>query len=163
MTGEHSRWLTCFVRILLLCLFVLCGCSHVRQPNSTEALAEQKQQANAERAKLRERESEQLRTAVREAYVNEHPNLHPDIRKAILKEHLKAGMGPWDVIAAYSLWQYTSDPSFANYRNTGVFPEWQLMQRQPATAQSNKEEWVLRRGKDTQHLSFENGALVRWK
>jgi hypothetical protein len=152
------------VRVLLIFLaLALVGCAGPRQFNSTDALAAQKQKEHAERTKELARQNKQLREAVRQAYVNEHPTLNANVRKAILKENLTEGMSNWDVIAAYSLWQYTSDPRVAGYRESGVAPLWTLVKWQLATTQASQDEWILQRGKDTQFLFFEKGELVRWK
>jgi hypothetical protein len=152
------------MRFLLVLALILSGCAAPRQPNSTEALAEQKQQARAERAKQLDKENEKLRLAVRQFYVDQHPALSADIRKAIFKERLKVGMSMWDVIAAYSLWEYTTESQGANYRGIGVVALWRLVdRRQTATAQGQQDEWILRRQNDTQHLYFQSGALTAWK
>jgi hypothetical protein len=150
--------------IFLSSVLFLSGCAGPRQPNSTEALAEQKQRAREQRTKQRERDDEQLRLAVRQLYVNDHPALRADFRKAILKERLKTGMNMWEVIAAYSLWEYTSDVQVARYRDTGVVSLWRLVdRRQTTTAHPRQEEWVLQRQKDVRHLYFSDGMLAAWK
>ena len=152
------------MRFLLVCALILTGCAAPRQPNSTEAVAEQKQRTRTEREKQMERDNQEVRLAVRQLYINEHPALSADFRKAILKERLKAGMTMWDVIAAYSLWQYTIDSRLAKYRESGVVGLWTLAdRRQTTTAQVRQEEWILQRQKDTQRLYFESGTLTAWK
>ena len=153
------------MRLLLICacVLILAGCAAPPQPNSSEVLAEQKQRARADRDKQRARDNEQLRLAVRQLYIDDKPALSADIRKAILKEQLKAGMTMWDVIAAYSLWEYVGDPRAARYRDTGVVSQWNLAdRRQPTTSATPQEEWILRREKETRHLYFKNGLLADW-
>ena len=150
------------MRFLLICALFLSGCAGPKQPYSTDALAEQKQRMLAERRKQNEKDNQALRLALRQAYLSQHPELNEDIRKAILKEKLHVGMSMWDVIAAYSLWQYTSDARVSKYRETGVPPLWELAGRQQ-TKVGQDEEWVLQRQKDTQHLYFQKGALTSWK
>jgi hypothetical protein len=143
---------------------ILSGCATPQQPSSTEALAEQKQQARAGRAKQIDKENEKLRLSVRQFYIDQHPTLSAEFRKAILKERLKVGMSMWDVIAAYSLWEYATEPQAASYRNIGVLPLWRLAdRRQTVTAQGQQDEWILRRENDTQRLFFQSGALTEWK
>jgi hypothetical protein len=152
--------LTASMRFLLLCALILGGCAAPQQSNSTDALAEQKQNMRAERAKQIEKENEQRRVMLRQLYVNEHPELSAAIRKAILKERPKVGMTMWDVVAAYSLWEYTSDPQLAKYRAGGVTALWTLTDRRQ-TGQA-QEQWILQRKKDTQRLTFANGTLTAW-
>jgi hypothetical protein len=163
LTEQCCGWFTAAVRFLLFCALILTGCAAPTQPNSTEALAEQKQRFRADRAKQQKRDEEALRLALRQSYLAEHLALPADIQKAILKERLTAGMTTWDVIAAYSLWGYTTDPRVARYRDSGVTSLWTLVQHQAGTADLPREEWVLERQKDIQHLYFEKGTLTRWK
>jgi hypothetical protein len=152
------------MRFLLVCALILSGCAAPRQQDSTEAIAQQKQRTRAEREKRMERDDQKLRLALRQFYINEHPALSADFRKAILKERLKVGMTMWDVIAAYSLWEYTTDSRVAKYRESGVVGLWTLAdRRQTTTAQVRLEEWIMQRKKDTQHLYFESGTLTAWK
>jgi hypothetical protein len=149
------------MKSFLLCALILAGCAAPRQPNSTEALAEEKRQALANRRKQDEKVEAAKRLAVREIYVQDHPDLKPEIRKAILKERIKVGMSVWQVIAAYSLWEYTNDPQTAKYRSVGTLPLWTLADwRQAAPGQI--QQWTLRRQKETKHLFFEEGLLKKW-
>jgi len=151
------------VRLLLFCALILTGCAAPTQHDSTDAIAEQKQQFREDRAKQLDREGAALRLSVRQFYLTEHPTLRDDIRKAILHERLRAGMTTWDVIASYSLWAYTTDPAVAKYRDSGVTALWALVNHQAPTADAPREQWDLQRDKDVQHLYFEKGALTRWK
>jgi hypothetical protein len=150
------------VRLLLLCALLLAGCASPRQPNSSEAIADQKQQARARRQADNDKRNEELRRATRQLYVQDHPDLKPDVRKAILKERIKIGMTDWQVIAAYSLWEYTSDASVARYRDLGAAPLWTIAdRRQTSAGQTRQEQWTLEREKATQTLYFENGLLTK--
>jgi hypothetical protein len=152
------------MRLLLLWALLLAGCAAPRQPNSTEALAEQKQRIRADREKKRELYNQQLRLVVRQHYLKTHPALSRAISKAILQERLKVGMTKWDVIAAYSLWEYTDDPEAAEYRESGVVALWSLVDRRQTTAPgAPQEEWTLQRQREIRRLQFENGMLTAWK
>jgi hypothetical protein len=151
------------MRPFLLCALLLAGCAAPRQPNSTEALAEQKQQALAQRKKENDKFNEAVRLTVRQIYVQDHPDLSADIRKAILKERLKAGMSAWQVVAAYSMWEYTTDPKMARYRGIGAVPLWALAGQRQTAGKTEQAEWILQRQTATQHLYFENGILTKWK
>jgi hypothetical protein len=151
-------------RIFLLCALIVSGCAGPRQQYTTEAVAAQKEQARAGRHKELERENQTLRLEVRKLYVNDHPELSAKFRKAILKEKIKAGMTPWQVIAAYSLWEYTTDPSGANYKSMGAPALWALAdRRQTPGGQSQQEYWVLKRDRNTRYVYFQNGAVTEWK
>jgi hypothetical protein len=152
------------MRLLLLCALILTGCGTPRQPNSTEALAEQKQQVRDQLAKQNAEYNEKLRLAVRQVYVQDHPELSAEVRRAILKEKIRTGMTAWHVIAAYSLWDYTSDPASGRYREAGAPSLWTIAdRRQTTTGAVFQEEWMLQRDKKTQHLYFENAVLKKLK
>ena len=123
-------------------------------------MAEQKQRAQADRTKQREKENAELRLAVRQVYVKGNPNLNSGIRNAILKEKLRAGMTMWDVIAAYSMWEYSNDPRAKDFRDSGVVSLWNLQNR--VNPNPDQEEWFLQRGKDRKHLSFKKGLLASY-
>ncbi len=113
--------------------------------------------------KEKEKHNQAVRLAVRRVYLQDHPELSSPVRKAILKERLEKGMNAWQVIAAYSLWDYSNDPSAAKYRAIGAMPLWALTDRRVATAgQTQIEEWTLEKNKDIQYLHFENGILTKW-
>ena len=74
------------------------------------------------------------------------------------------GMNAWHVVAAYSLWEHTTDPRVARYRDIGAQPLWALVNRgQTTTGNIQTEQWVLSKQKETQYLSFENGTLTALK
>ena len=80
-------------------------------------------------------------------------------------EQIKVGMTPWQVVAAYSLWEYTTDPSAARYKQIGALELWTLLdRRQTATAHAQpQEEWALQRHRNTRYLYFQKGTLTAWK
>jgi hypothetical protein len=151
------------MRSFLLCALILTSCAAPRRPESTEAIAEAKQQALVQQNKGKEKYNQTVRLAVRRVYLQDHPQLASDIRKAILNEKLEKGMSVWDVIAAYSMWEYADPSSAAKYRGIGAEPLWTLMDRRVTTAgQIQNEEWTLQRKKAVQYLHFENGILTKW-
>lgn len=152
------------MRHLLLCALLLTGCAAPQQPDSTVAVAERKQQALLQRNKEKDKDNQTVRLAVRRVYLKDHPELSSNIRKAILEERIQTGMSAWQVIAAYSLWEYADHPSAAKYRGIGAMPLWTLTDRRLTTAgQTQQEEWTLQRQKDRQSLYFENGILTKRK
>ena len=160
---DGADWLNAAVKFLwlLLCALLVNGCATHRQYESADAIAERKQVARTQREKENERNNQTLRLTVRQLYLQDHPKLSAATRKAILKERISIGMTTWDVIAAYSLWEYTSDARLAKYRDIGAPALWFLINRsQTMTGNTQHEQWVLARQKDTQHLLFENGILT---
>jgi hypothetical protein len=151
------------MRPILVCAFILAGCAAPPHEYTTEAVAEQKQRALAQRDKQKEVDNRALRLAVRQLYVEDHQDMSSEIRKAILKEQLKVGMTPQQVVAAYSLWEYTTEPSVAKYKEPGSLALWTLLDRRQTTAEVGHEQWVLMRQRDTRDLYFDKGALTGWK
>ena len=151
------------MKSLLLCALILTGCAAPQNPSSSESIAQQKQQALAHREKQKEQENRDLRVAVRRAYVQDHPELSAEISQAILQEKLRIGMTASEVVATYSLWEYTTDPNSARYRQAGVLALWTLSDRRQTPAKPGQEWWWLTRKKEARQLHFENGKLTGWK
>ncbi len=152
------------MRSVLLCALILTGCVARPQPNSVEAISEAKRQSILQQNREKEKYNQTVRLAARQVYLQDHPGLSSDIRKAILDERIKKGMDAWQVIAAYSLWDYADHPSAAKYRGIGAMPLWTWTDRRITTnGPVQMDEWTLQKQKETQHLFFEDGILKRLK
>jgi hypothetical protein len=149
---------------ILLCALVLTGCATRRPSETVDAVAEQKQRAREAILKERDQQNQGLRLQARRLYVTDNPQMSPKTRKAILNEEIKVGMNVWDVVAAYSLWEYTTDPAVAKYKAVGAPPLWTVLNKSESrTAQAVQEHWVLKRLENIRYMHFENGSLKTWE